>query len=447
MTGVVQPYNRRRAPAKYDPGWFDAEHQNIQRGIDGAEGLLPEVSVADFRGMGSKVTNTLQFQRAAAAADAAAPCRFVVPADNYTVTDQIPIHAHRVHVAGYGKWATKILFNPTTPTSLWRFQQNPTTNILYQSSLKDMAIVGAGTAQKIALDLQMTAEFDLSGVAVFNLTGNSGSALTPSIALRTAGHEVLSTNNLDLQADRPIHLTGNPTYPSEGADHFHLFNLNLAALVATEANILIDPIGLANLKVDGTQVWVGGKYGLKCSAGAVPATGLIARIGNYRYEQAADPTGYAVSWEAAALQLHLHDGILGGAGGSNNGGLFVRNVRRTTFENSLYLGTMEALNMDATCDEYLHLNSFFQDLSTISMTGLEEQWSLAKRNTNSPMPNMAYYCNTATGNRLMKVPALTDTNLIVGAAANDRSFGIDKTNNRLVFYANGNRYYVNGTLF
>lgn len=60
MTLISEPYARRRAPSSYDAGFFDFEHQNIQRALAGAQRAADPLKILtpeDFLAKGDRVTD------------------------------------------------------------------------------------------------------------------------------------------------------------------------------------------------------------------------------------------------------------------------------------------------------------------------------------------------------------------------------------------------------
>jgi len=335
-----------------------------------------------------------------------------IPQANFLVTDTLTINSHRVHIMGDGKHASTITFNPAAARSLFKFQNAVAANVLYQCSVRRLSVVGSGTQQKVAFDLYDTSEFLLEEITVTTLTGNSGNAGTPSIALRTAGREVLTARVLEFFADRPIHIqnNANAVNSTEATDHFHFTDLYFSTQVASETGILIDAaVAVSNLTFDGYQAWVGGKYGLDYTAGgATGVTGFHAAFHNVRYEQSGDATGYAFRWQPQGCQNLLF--INCNFGAASNGS-YIRNTARIEYNSCQFAGGAGhvAADWDATCDSILVLNTFFQDLSTVNLGTLVEVFSLPKRNTNSPIPSTVYYANPAVTNQF-KVAAINTTN-------------------------------------
>lgn len=326
------------------------------------------------------------------------------PRGYYILSDTIAITSPRVHIEGDGKYATMIRFIPTSAKSCFKFQNSNTALVLYQCSIRRMGLLANGveTNQKIAIDLIDCSETLVEEIAISSSwQGNSGSTATPSIGIRTKGRELLTVRQVDIFADRPIHITRNTNAPSLSADHFHLTDCYLGIQVSTESGVLIDgDVGMANFVVDGYQSYVGGKYGIKYSSGSVPSTMLGAQINNLRFEQAADATGYAVSWEGASYNLTLINANFGGTS-TSNGGLFIRNVTRVTLVGTMYTGTGTAMNADTTCDDIHFVNAFFQTGSTVTLTGFEEVMGMPIVG-GCPIAPCSHWFRTGASARLMR---------------------------------------------
>ena len=163
--------------------------------------------VTDYGATGNGTTDdTSAIQLAITAAQTAAGssdgATVYFPAGKYLVTSTLTVAVHRVHILGEsGKYVSQILFNPATAAGCFKFQNSTSSAILYQSSIRGFTFVGAGSAQKIAIDLWDTSEFLLEDIVTASWTGNSGSANTPSIALRTNGRDFLTCRVVDFYAD------------------------------------------------------------------------------------------------------------------------------------------------------------------------------------------------------------------------------------------------------
>lgn len=332
-------------------------------------------------------------------------CEYILPRGNWKISDEITINRDRVHVRGVGKAATTVTFNPPSAKSLFKFQSATANAILTDCSLRDLVIAGQGAQQKVGVDIVRGAEFELSNVGMATMQGNSGDVNTPSIGLRTQGHQSMKVEQVRIYADRPIHLTPNAVYPSQGADHFHFTNLYFNTLVATESGILVDPTCIIfNLSLDGEQAWVGGKYGFRWmpGAGAIGVAQNIS-IANYRYEQPMTAGGFAVDLEfgGGMYQILLMEGNSGGSSAPGNNGVKVRGARKITLLNCTHSGAAGtvAMDIDETCDELHLINTLFQDGSTVNTGTLEQIIAMPKRNANAPLPPTAYFCNPATGVR------------------------------------------------
>lgn len=342
------------------------------------------------------VLNTYAAATAYSLANGAA--RVIWPTGNYNVNDSILLNTHRIHTVGYGLWASHITFNPTSAKALFLVQNSNPALVNYQCSFYGLSFSGAGVQQKIIFDLWDNSEVLIENFTIATLNGNSGSTLTPSIGLRTHGREVLTVRRYEIFADRPIHFMANPnSTPNEATDHYHFEDGYVAAQVATEACHLLDAnIAPSNITFDGYQAWIGGKYGLDYTAGGTTGVAAImATFNNIRYEQSADPTGYAVRWQGQSTQNLAFNSCYFG-GGNNNGGALVRNTARLTFYNCTYSGNTGVAYDFATNDQVWFINTFAQVGSTINAGTLEEVFSPSpKAGSGQPIPGTVYYCNPA----------------------------------------------------
>lgn len=322
----------------------------------------------------------------------------------YYSSDTVLVRSHRTNIEGAGKHATSWSFNPASAKARFKFQRTLTSEVLYQCSIRRGNFAGAGSQQKIALDMSDVSETLVEEISVqASWTGNSGSSTTPSIGIRTSGRELWTGRQLDVYADRPFQITRNANSPSLSADHFHFTDVLASAQVSTEASILIDAdAGLASFTADGYLALVGGKYGIRYLDGTEPSVALGVHIQNLRFEQPADLTGYAIDWNCGTKEFTLDTCNLGGNGSPTNGGLRLRNVNHITLLNTQYTGQGEALNLD-TCECLLLINSLMQDSSTVTLTGMEEVFSLPGISSLQPTFPVTYWHRTASGRKNIRL--------------------------------------------
>lgn len=373
--------------------------------------VYPVGNVKRYGAIGDNIADdTIPAQNAATSACAISfalglGAEMTFPRGNFKVLDELLINRDRIHIKGIGKAATTVTFNPAVAKSLFKFQSATVNAIIVDCSLKDMVIVGAGAQQKVAIDIIRGSEFELSNIGIASMQGNSGNVATPSIGLRTAGHQSLKVEQMRIYADRPIHLTPNAVFPTQGADHFHFTNLYWNALVAAESGMLIDPTCIIfNLSMDGEQAWVGGQNGIKwlTGAGAIGVAQNIS-IANYRYEQPMLAGGFAIDLQfgGGMYQILMMNGSSGGSSAPGNNGVKVRGARKITMLDCSHSGAAGtvAMDIDETNDELHLINTLFQDGSTVNIGTLERIFAMPKRNAGAPLPPTAYFCNPATGVR------------------------------------------------
>ncbi len=307
-------------------------------------------------------------------------------ATSYYSSDTILVYSHRTNMVGLGKHPTNLTFNPTSSKARLKLRRTNTAEVLYQCAVKRMCFEGFGTEQKIAIDAYDISETIFEELASRTWTGNSGSAATPSIGIRTAGREFTTFRNLDLYADRPMHVMRNGNAPSLSSDHTHFEDIILSAQVSTEANILIDAdAGISNWTCDGYLSLIGGKYGLRYMDGTEPSAALNVKFGPGRFEQPADDTGFAVDWNCSAIGLEIHNFGFGGDAAPTNGGLRIRNVSQgALLINTSYSGTGVALDIDNT-SKLQTVKCFWQTGSTASMSGMMVV-SQTQNVTSGPVP-------------------------------------------------------------
>lgn len=125
---------------------------------------------AGAKGDGSN--DTAAFQQAAADASAWAlahgGAELIIgePVSAYLITDTVTINQYRVHVRGRGKYASKILFNPTGAKALFKVQNSNTGLEVAQGSFSHFGVIGGGTQQKVVFDLYDTSDYSLESIVI-----------------------------------------------------------------------------------------------------------------------------------------------------------------------------------------------------------------------------------------------------------------------------------------
>lgn len=341
----------------------------------------------------------------------------------YYSSDTVLVYSHRTNIHGKGKHATTWTFNPSSPKARFKFQRTNTSEVLYQCTIRGGCFTGAGTQQKIGIDAVDVSESLFDELAFRTWTGNSGSTSTPSIGIRTSGREFVKFRQIDNYADRPFHIRRNTNGPTLSADHFSFEDIVIGIQVATEAGIHIDAdAGLANFSTGGYFSCNGGKRAIYYLDGTEPSVAQNVAIRNIRYEQPADNTGYAFDWSCGTRDLLLDNCGFGGTGSPTNGGVRIRNVAQVTFLNTTYTGAGEALNA-ADCECLLLLNSFNQDSSTITLTGMEEVFSLPGISSLAPTFPISYYFKSASGRKNIRMNG-TETAYFSTTLADDATLAL-----------------------
>lgn len=362
--------------------------------------MADALSVKDFGARGDGVTDdtaAIRLALAAGAANSFSGAKIWFPAGTYKITDTITITANRQHLYGDGKYATTILFVPSSAKACFVFTASGSE--IVQCSLRDMAFSGSGTQQKIAVDIWDVSDFELTNVVTTSWTGNSGSSATPSIAFRTNGREMVSVSNVTFFADRPIHIRVNPDEALIALDHSTFHNCYLAPQVAAEDCILVDPAcAIFNISFTGRQAWVLGRHGLNAQLAAT--TSYALSVSNVRREQTQTAPGYAVlvtgSLFTATFINCVSDSLANG---------FNVQVTESLFMSCRHNGGAGTVGLNISNSNDVHVvNSFFQAGCTVTATNMVEVLSLDPADTEAlPISRNTHYTTSSATARSISI--------------------------------------------
>lgn len=247
----------------------------------------------------------------------------------------IHVNRHRVNLVGDGMYATQFMFNPDTPRALFEFL-HPEKSVIAQCAIKDIGLVGAGAyedrerVQKIGIRIEDADVLEVRNVAIHNW-GGSG-----SIGLQVQGRELVHVENVTILADLPILIDKNPRLEWISIDHSTFRNTYLLPMDPNGASVKIaSGVALHNVVFDGTNAWVGGKYGLYWNDAETKGVGINLTVKNVRMENGASHGG-AMIHIAHNYSLHnlVLENIYGCGGGV--GGIYLRKCTNATLQNIYY---------------------------------------------------------------------------------------------------------------
>jgi hypothetical protein len=269
----------------------------------------------------------------------------------------ITVNENRIRIRGAGIHATQIYFD-----SGIAFTFSNGASILYQCELSNMAIIGQGSANKIAVKLSDVSSCLIENIVTATVTGNT------SIGLQVMGRDQTTVRRCMFVADRPISIEANPNEPTIDLDHFRFEDVDLGALDNTQANVHIatgidlNDIGFYR------GAWNTGKYGLYWADTTTTGVSLRLTIQGVRYEQAADATGYGIyiSHNYGLVGFHL-DRF--GTSGTHNG-IYLRKVHNAHISNG-NIGASSgytSLNIDNTCQMAILENVYYDPSAAETIT-------------------------------------------------------------------------------
>ena len=279
----------------------------------------------------------------------------------------IHVNRHRVNLVGDGMYATQLLFNPDAPAALFRFA-HPQNNPIVQCGIRDMGLLGAGAypgrdrVRKIGIQIEDADVLDLRNVAIHNWGGNQ------SIGIRVQGRQLVHVENVTVLADLPILIDKNPRSDWISIDHSTFRNTYLLPMDPEGPSVKIaSGVALHNVVFDGTNAWVGGKYGLYWKDSESKGVGINLTVKNVRMENAKAHGGAMIHIDHNySLQNIVLENIYGCGGGA--GGIYLRKCKNATLQNIYYTPVRgaapegyvpTALDIDESCANLAMINAFW----------------------------------------------------------------------------------------
>ena len=279
----------------------------------------------------------------------------------------IHVNRHRVKLLGDGMYATQLTFNPTTPMALFKFE-HPDKSVIVQCAIRDLSLLAGGAfedknrVQKTGIQIVDADIVEIRNIAIHNWGGNQ------SIGLHVQGRELVFVENITILADQPILIDKNPGLEWISIDHSTFRNTYLLPMNPEGASVTIaSGVALHNVVFDGTNAWVGGKYGLYWDDTETKGVSINLSVKNVRMENGDTHGGEMIhiSHNYNLMNLILEN-IYGCGGGV--GGIFLRKCTSATLQNIFYTPvrgnapegyTPTALDIDESSSNIAFINTFW----------------------------------------------------------------------------------------
>jgi len=279
----------------------------------------------------------------------------------------IHVNRHRVKLLGDGMYATQLTFNPTTPMALFKFE-HPDKSVIVQCAIRDLSLLAGGAfedknrVQKTGIQIVDADIVEIRNIAIHNWGGNQ------SIGLHVQGRELVFVENITILADQPILIDKNPGLDWISIDHSTFRNTYLLPMNPEGASVTIaSGVALHNVVFDGTNAWVGGKYGLYWDDTETKGVSINLSVKNVRMENGDTHGGEMIhiSHNYNLMNLVLEN-IYGCGGGV--GGIFLRKCTSATLQNIFYTPvrgnapegyTPTALDIDESSSNIAFINTFW----------------------------------------------------------------------------------------
>ena len=279
----------------------------------------------------------------------------------------IHVNRHRVKLLGDGMYATQLTFNPTTPMVLFKFE-HPDKSVIVQCAIRDLSLLAGGAfedknrVQKTGIQIVDADIVEIRNIAIHNWGGHQ------SIGLHVQGRELVFVENITILADQPILIDKNPGLDWISIDHSTFRNTYLLPMNPEGASVTIaSGVALHNVVFDGTNAWVGGKYGLYWDDTETKGVSINLSVKNVRMENGDTHGGEMIhiSHNYNLMNLILEN-IYGCGGGV--GGIFLRKCTSATLQNIFYTPvrgnapegyTPTALDIDESSSNIAFINTFW----------------------------------------------------------------------------------------
>ncbi len=247
----------------------------------------------------------------------------------------VHVNRHRVKLIGDGMYATQITFNPSSPMALFEFS-HPDKSVIVQCAIRDIGLLAAGDykdrerVQKTGIRIVDADVIEVRNVAIHNWGGNH------SIGLQVQGRQLVFVENVTILADLPILIDKNPDIEWISIDHSTFRNTYLLPMDPNGPSVKIaSGVALHNVVFDGTNAWVGGKYGLYWEDTETRGVSMNLSIKNVRMENGTAHGGAMIHIDHNYNLMNLVLENIYGCGGGV-GGIYLRNCTSVTLQNIFY---------------------------------------------------------------------------------------------------------------
>ena len=296
-----------------------------------------------------------------------------LPGVNVRLTGQfnckttIHVNRHRVKLIGDGMYSTQLTFDPDTPKALFEFS-HPDKSVIAQCAIRDIGLLAVGAykdtkrVQKIGIRIVDADIMEVRNVAIHNWGGSQ------SIGIQVQGRELVFVENVTILADLPILIDKNPGIDWISIDHSTFRNTYLLPMDPNGPSVKIaSGVALHNVVFDGTNAWVGGKYGLYWEDDQTRGVSMNLSVKNVRMENGTAHGGAMIhivhNYNLMNLVLENIYGCGGGVGG-----IHLRRCTNVTMQNIFYTPirgqapegyVATALDIDESSSNIALINTFW----------------------------------------------------------------------------------------
>jgi len=272
------------------------------------------------------------------------------------------ITANNLHVKGMGWGVTKLLLTPTGDGDIaMNFDKGGTAGFYWEVS--DLSIKTTDTSyNKTAIRMEDARSCRIDRVHIEDF----GGAGTDSIGIQLLGRELVTFNQLKIDANVPIRLSKNPNESTIDVDEFNFTDLYMISSDTTDtltrACILADgDVIFKRLYMSGSNAFVKGDYGFYyVTSGLVAVSQRGISINGFHTEQM-ETTGWSIYIDATGgsnsrfpRNLSLRDGHLQ----ETNNGIYIRGVEHVGLSQmTMAHGSAKTiLDIDGASDKTLSMN-------------------------------------------------------------------------------------------
>lgn len=329
----------------------------------------------------------------------------------YKITSTLTVSSSGAKLVGAGRSASKLIFAPTADDVLLSFANGA--SMIRQFCLRDITLYSSdSTWTKTALEIIDGGEYLIDnveiggGVTVGSTNYWSGSN---SIGIHVKGREAGVFNNVWVVADRPLLMGVNPNSTID-IDHHNFHNWQVIAN-GNPCHEISSNVDVTNLSFTGYQAWVLGTHGFYMADTGTATNAYNWVFENVRREQSSSSSSYNVRIE--------HHNVLQTVSFKNcqfdptQNGLYFRNVRRVSLDDSSYGGTAGKTAIDMTGisnSVYEHSNTLMGDGATVTLTSLVRVSESRPSSTSYSMGEYALYAPTGRdGLRLSQLASASVT--------------------------------------